>query len=448
MIPVLSKPAGQVDTADIESLVTSRVPEGERIEFKRELPAKHGPASWMVDQKNIGDYAKNQILTEVVAFANAYGGALVLGIGEDESSEPAVAGSVCPVPRCEDLAGKFRLIFRDRVDPQINKLEIFPVVTNGAEDGVVVFRVPRSRLAPHGITRTWLCPVRRWDRSENMTMRQVQDLTLNVARGIERLDKKFEERAASFERDFQHVNSSHHAIGFRMTALPVDGDVLLDSVYGGNSKLVKELELARPNVTVMRHHRGIDHPRPLHGGRYNRMTHSGWKPILRGARTRHNMDRRPPMQRGKVDSYSYLELNCDGMVEFGAIEQLHKAVGQPGQTAPQYFFTDRLVVALGHVVCWTDALRRHANAVLSEYAIDISIRVTGGRAGLVPGIPRAVMGPEDAGVLPSGVTSFPRYPLITHEQQEISELVTRFQSDLCHAAELEALRDPLALECT
>ena len=448
MIPVLSKPADQVDAADIESLVTSRVPESERIEFKRELPAKRGQDSWMVEQKNIGDYAKSQILTEVVAFANAYGGALVLGIEEDKSSEPAVAGSVYPVPRCEDLAGNFRLIFRDRVDPQINKLEIFPVVTNGAEDGVVVFRVPRSRLAPHGITKTWLCPVRRWDRSENMTMRQIQDLTLNVARGLERLDKKFEERAASFERDFNRVNSSHRAIGIRMTALPVDGDVLFASVYDGNANLVKELELARPNVTVMRHQRGFDHPTRLNGGPYHRMTQSGWKPILRGARTRHSMDRYPPMLRSKVDSYSYLELNCDGLVEFGAIDQLHRVVGQPGHTEPQYFCTDPLVVALGHVVCWTNVLRRHTNAVLSEYAIDISIRVTGGQGCLVAGMFRPGMGPEDAGVLRSGVTPFPRYPLTTHEREEISELVTRFQSDLCHAAELEALRDPLTLECT
>ena len=40
MIEVLSKPADQIDIDDIKALIASEVPEGEKIEFPEELPAK------------------------------------------------------------------------------------------------------------------------------------------------------------------------------------------------------------------------------------------------------------------------------------------------------------------------------------------------------------------------------------------------------------------------
>ena len=126
MIDILSKPSDQIIMANIESLMTSRVPEGEQIEFKRELPAKKGKQDpWMADQQKIGGYAKDQILKEAVSFANAYGGVLVLGIEEDKSTAPPVAKSICAIPKCGELAARFRLIFRDRVEPPLPSCEIF-----------------------------------------------------------------------------------------------------------------------------------------------------------------------------------------------------------------------------------------------------------------------------------------------------------------------------------
>ena len=138
------------------------------MEFKRELPAEgtSNQDPWMTDQRTIGGYAKNKILKEVVAFANAYGGVLVLGIEEDGKAEPAVAKKICPIPKCEKAAKRFRDIFRGRVEPKLPVCDIFAVETGSDETGVVVFRVPgRSRLAPHRITRTNICPIRRWDHS-------------------------------------------------------------------------------------------------------------------------------------------------------------------------------------------------------------------------------------------------------------------------------------------
>ena len=180
MINLLSMPVDQIIISDIESLIESKIPEGEQVEFKEELPAKNGSDPWMSGGDKIGDRAKNELLKEVVAFSNGHGGALLLGIGES-ATKPAVADKISPIPRCADLVERLKLVFRDRVEPQLPRIEIFAVPTEG-DSGVIVFRVGKSRLAPHRVTGTLVCPVRRADRCEEMTMREIQDMTLNVTR--------------------------------------------------------------------------------------------------------------------------------------------------------------------------------------------------------------------------------------------------------------------------
>ena len=140
MIDLLSKPIGEIGFADVQALIDSEVPEGEQIEFKRELPGEGGrPDPWM-DNGKLGSYAKDRILREVVAFANAYGDVLVLGI--DESDEkPAVATEITRIPRCADLAESLKLVFRDRVEPQLARIDIAGIPTRGDGSGVVVICV-------------------------------------------------------------------------------------------------------------------------------------------------------------------------------------------------------------------------------------------------------------------------------------------------------------------
>ena len=124
MTAILSKPIDQITAADIGSLVTSRVPEGDQIKFKRELPAK-GTSNrdpWMIGQMKIGGHAKDQILKEVVSFANAYGGVLVLGIEEDKNATPPVAKAICAIPKCEELAGHGAEAVRDAIASSITTL--------------------------------------------------------------------------------------------------------------------------------------------------------------------------------------------------------------------------------------------------------------------------------------------------------------------------------------
>ena len=126
MIAVLSKPKDEIDLSDIEYLIDSKVPEGERIEFKRTLQAKGdgSPDPWMSGQGLIGDRAKNEILKEVVAFGNAQGGALLLGIVESKN-KPPIAAEISPIPRCAELAERLKLVFRDCVEPAASRARYF-----------------------------------------------------------------------------------------------------------------------------------------------------------------------------------------------------------------------------------------------------------------------------------------------------------------------------------
>ena len=379
MTDILSKPIRDITHADIKSLVASGVPEGERMEFKRELPAEGTGEQdpWMSGQKRIGSHAKNKILKEVVSFANAYGGVLVLGIEEDEKAETAVAKKIYPIPKCEELAKRFRDIFRDRVEPKLPACDIFAVETGSKETGVVVFRVPgRSRLAPHRIKGTNICPIRRWDRSEEMTMREIQDMTLNMARGLERLDKKLQEREKRFEHEFERICAPGHAYGIRITAVPVGDDLRLQRIFQTQNRLVEEI--APPTLTVMRQIPGED-PSPVEGTSDlpDRIRGLGWIPQLRAARTRSGYEHLLPIN---LDRNDYIELHCDGLVEFGLVEVITDVTTRP-------IFSEPAVWALAYVIYWADALRRCAGIGQVEYAVQIAVHVRCEKVLVVRGSP-------------------------------------------------------------
>lgn len=77
-----------VTVADLNALIEAAARETGELEFKGTLPfaSSKGQASvadrWIERGDRIGDYARDQILAEIVAFANADGGTLVLGLHE------------------------------------------------------------------------------------------------------------------------------------------------------------------------------------------------------------------------------------------------------------------------------------------------------------------------------------------------------------------------------
>ena len=140
MLNIMTKPADQIVVRDIEELIASRTPEGQQLEFKEDLPTNniHGDR-WHKDQKEIGEKARNEILKEVVAFANAEGGILLLGVKES-SDKPSRGIEIKPLPSCFELADRFKMKLRDCVEPEIPKAEVIGVPFKGGSDsGIVVF---------------------------------------------------------------------------------------------------------------------------------------------------------------------------------------------------------------------------------------------------------------------------------------------------------------------
>ena len=188
MFNLLCKPIDEISVEDLQELIDQKVPENEQLEYKSTLPSKQGKDIWFEDQTDIGKYAKTCILEEVVAFANAHGGVLIVGVEELENTKH-IAGSIKELPNCEDLVDRLKNTFRDLVEPALSTLELKCIQTN-QEAGVLFVRVGKSRSAPHRVKPSKRCTIRRQDRKQELSMLEIQELTLNTTRGLERIAKK------------------------------------------------------------------------------------------------------------------------------------------------------------------------------------------------------------------------------------------------------------------
>jgi hypothetical protein len=216
---MISKPLDQIAPEDITELRTHGVCESQVVEFKQELPGERGrPDPWIAGG-DFTSYARDRLFREIVAFANAQGGTLILGVNET-GDEPPRAGEILPVPRVHDLAMRLEEAAHACIDPRLPSLQVRGIVTDGAAGGVLIFRVSPSPLGPHRVAGDGHAFIRRGSRTVKMTMREIQDLTLDLARGAERLDALFAARAAAFGLWLQH--SPPGELGaYRITAVPL-----------------------------------------------------------------------------------------------------------------------------------------------------------------------------------------------------------------------------------
>src|SRR3954467_10526724 len=88
MNDIFSTPLAALSAEDIQHLCNVAAEEGPRLEFKRAFSTSDGrtPDRWMRDQSSIGSLARDDIAKEVVAFANAYGGVVIVGIDETDDN--------------------------------------------------------------------------------------------------------------------------------------------------------------------------------------------------------------------------------------------------------------------------------------------------------------------------------------------------------------------------
>jgi len=415
VISILSKPADQIGHADIQELIDSQVPEGDQIEFKERLPTDDGsPDRWVTHGDRIGRRAKHTILEESVAFANAFSGALVLGIAESSTSPP-VAERIRPIPRCEDLAERLKLVFRDGVEPLIPSLKIIAVPTYGVS-GVVIVRVGKSRMAPHRVTSTRNCTIRRSDRCERMSMREIQDLTLNLSRGIERLERRLRTRSEEFGQEFKCLEAPEAAYGIRVTAMPVGGEVRFDRVYREHS-ICENLFEPWHSISAKNGRYERSYSFPSLGG--------SWQPMLRSARNEHYLGATG------ASLQIYREVHCDGLVECGLVS-CH--VLNDGMPSLPRVYSGWPIVLFANLLVWADRVRNEASAPTAEYAVDVEFYIRGD--GVVIGghaqgshLVSGDLADSELGSVryPGELLSAPRYSL--SDQSNINDLITMFDRD-------------------
>jgi hypothetical protein len=285
---VFGKPINSITAADIGRLVGDAVRESDIVEFKEALSGKGGPDAWHQGAPSFAPAARDKIINEVIAFANAHGGTLVLGIAETDD-KPARADNVVPIQRCADLADRLSRALADTVEPPLAPFPtVVPVLIEG-DAGVVVFQVTASRNTPHRHRGTLESYVRRGEQAVQMTMREIQDLTLQVDRGLARIERSFEHRATICGEWIP----AKAALTLRATAIPLS-TIEMPGVPGNVSIYPRMYDVAG---IFVRGGRAVAHF-PVHL--------SVWRPILRGVRTEERRD---------ADGYR-VELRRDGLVEF------------------------------------------------------------------------------------------------------------------------------------
>jgi predicted HTH transcriptional regulator len=185
-----------VTWADIGQLCADQVSEGTEFELKSDLPIRDGGLHPWHSGGQLGDYARNQIAEEIIAFANTLGGVLCVGITET-SDHPKRANSPNPLPRVHDLTRRLRQSVYEIIDPPLPVLEAAGVEFQ-ADTGVVLLRVPQSRRRPHRHQVSKEVFVRRNDETVRITMREIQELTMQAVSEATRIEATISKRRSEF----------------------------------------------------------------------------------------------------------------------------------------------------------------------------------------------------------------------------------------------------------
>lgn len=166
----------------------------------------------------MGDYARDEVLAELVAFANADGGTLVLGVHETRET-PRRAERLEPLPNCEGLAQRLLDAAEDVIEPRIQGVSVRAIPANDTGAGYVLMRVGKSLSGPHRLASTREFYVRRGERASRMDVREIKDVTLELARTGDRVATILEERHEAARSQFAKLEKAD--IGHELSPLVI-----------------------------------------------------------------------------------------------------------------------------------------------------------------------------------------------------------------------------------
>jgi hypothetical protein len=134
-MPIERPDFSQVSEADLEELITAQVPEGPRIEYKRDT---YGPTG-----EN-----RREALKDISSFANAAGGHLIIGMDEADGLPVSPVG--LPGVDVDQEILRLEQLARDGLEPRVIGLQTRAIPLRSGER-CLIMRVPRSWRGPHRV---------------------------------------------------------------------------------------------------------------------------------------------------------------------------------------------------------------------------------------------------------------------------------------------------------
>ena len=397
---------------DIRRVCDDQVPETAEIEFKEALSAKGGRDPWK-ERRELDKRARDELLKHAVGLANAQGGHLLLGIAENRD-KPACAAALNPVPDCADLAERLRRAAPACIEPPIPILEVVGIPTEEDGSGVVVVAAPKSRAAPHRLFADRECYVRRNDSTVKMTMREIQDLTINLERGLGAIDARFRERRRRFMEQLDSPLESHDRFGFHVVAHPT-APLHVARIYE-NDKVI-------PPRYVFNFHDKVTRA-PL--SRHERWI--SWRPVLRGAKA----------ETGDIFAtvFESCLITSDGTIEYRVLMRRKNGTDSVDPTDNYQMYGWYFMSFVCAALVSAERFRQAAGGPSVEYALDVCIAVRGSRVKLESAGFNSYRPYIDKGAgLEPGDYPFPRYSV--GGRSEFSRLSKVIARDLLNAAGLD-----------
>jgi hypothetical protein len=362
------KPLSQIDSDDILSLMDT--PEGQVFEIKSRLSAdKKDP--WYADpesgkiRNSPGDHAKQDIFKELVAFANSEGGWLVIGLTESADKPKRVSG-IAPLPDCHELAERLNRAAYEWIDPPLPSLQCRGIeMGDKPGEGVVVFRVPRSPNAPHRVykkDRAYEAYKRVSDESKPIRMREIQDMTLDIARGQERIEREFNDARKRFLITKPNPSPRNQLIGFNITLICLSGPLAVDRIYLQPALFERRYSIGE-NFHIVNGVTFFIHTIDAHPNRLSDQV----RPILRGGRNTWSakFDSLRPGQPPREDQ-SFITLD---VFESGTVQLFAKTT----YTYPPRIDIRWILADLFNALCVTERLRKVGGMPDAEYAMEIEL---------------------------------------------------------------------------
>jgi len=134
----LEKPLAEITEADFAQRICQRASEHQTLDYKSEAYGRKDSDVW-------------EMLKDISAMANASGGDIVLGVGEDPS-EPGVPLTIIAVEDGEEEALRIQQVCLDCLQDRIDGLSV-RAIRLSTDRHVLIIRIPRSERQPHMVVR-------------------------------------------------------------------------------------------------------------------------------------------------------------------------------------------------------------------------------------------------------------------------------------------------------